>query len=213
MGDVSLSVAAFYVLAALAVVGGAGVAFSRNIVYSALSLMASFLGVAGLYVLLSADFLAAVQVILYVGGVLVLIIFAVMLTERLAERKLRAVNEQKGIALIVGVLLLLLLVGGLSRGAYKVHQPRLTVAEAAPEIEVEISLEKGRLKTEVTDRLEELPGGAPLNEGAMGTTEAVGRALMTDYVLPFEMASLLLLAAMVGAILFTRREDDGGTSN
>ena len=72
MEGLSLSAAVFYLLAAVTVVGAGGVAFSKNIIYSALSLMVSFLGVAGLYVVLNADFVAGVQVLIYVGGVLVL---------------------------------------------------------------------------------------------------------------------------------------------
>ena len=76
---------AFYLLAAMTLASGAVVALSRNIVHSAFSLLGTFLGVAGLYVLLSADFMAAAQLLVYVGGVLVLILFAVMLTNRIGE--------------------------------------------------------------------------------------------------------------------------------
>ena len=76
---------AFYILSAIAVASGAIVALSRNIVHSAFALLGTFVGVAGLYVLLSADFIAATQVMIYVGGVMVLILFAVMLTNRIGE--------------------------------------------------------------------------------------------------------------------------------
>src|SRR5512137_23304 len=82
-GPFTLADGVFYFLAVLAVGGAGGVAFSRNILYSALGLLAALLGVAGLYVFLSADFLAVAQVMIYIGGVLVL--FAVMLTNRIGE--------------------------------------------------------------------------------------------------------------------------------
>jgi len=76
-------IAVFYFFAALTLAGAAWVAFSRNIMHSAFALLATFFGVAGLYALLSADLMAVVQVLVYIGGILVLILFAVMLTSRL----------------------------------------------------------------------------------------------------------------------------------
>lgn len=81
----TLSSLVFYALAAATLVGALGVALSQNIIYSALSLLGALLGVAGLYVFLSADYLAVTQVLIYVGGVLVLILFSVMLTRRLDQ--------------------------------------------------------------------------------------------------------------------------------
>src|ERR1044071_6666267 len=73
----------FYLVALLVVASAAMVAFSHNIIYSAFSLLGTFAGVAGIYVFLGADFVAAVQLLIYVGGILVLILFAVMLTHRI----------------------------------------------------------------------------------------------------------------------------------
>src|SRR5436853_7938138 len=75
----------FYLVALLVVASAAMVAFSRNIIYSAFSLLGTFMGVAGIYIFLGADFVAAVQVLIYVGGILVLILFAVMLTHRITD--------------------------------------------------------------------------------------------------------------------------------
>src|SRR3989304_3752304 len=80
-----LSPVIFYLIAALTVGSAAMVAFSRNIVYSAFSLLGTFGGVAAIYVFRGADFVAGVQVLIYVGGILVLILFAVMLTHRIAD--------------------------------------------------------------------------------------------------------------------------------
>ena len=75
----------FYLVAALTIGSALIVAFSRNIVYSAFSLLGTFMGVAGLYAMLAADFVAVIQVLVYIGGILVLMIFAVMLTHRIAD--------------------------------------------------------------------------------------------------------------------------------
>src|SRR6202158_6411924 len=107
MSDVWVGTAVFYLVAALTVVSAAGVAFSRNIVYSAFALMGSFMGVAGLYVFLAADFVAVIQVLIYVGGILVLILFAVMLTHRIAD--VRVSNRSVG---RLAALVVLGLVGG-----------------------------------------------------------------------------------------------------
>src|SRR2546430_13484712 len=79
----SVATAVFYLIALITVVSAGMVAFSRNIIYSAFSLLGTFGGVAGLYVFLGADFVAAVQLLIYVGGILILILFAVMLTHRI----------------------------------------------------------------------------------------------------------------------------------
>ena len=80
-----LSVALFYAFAAFTVLSAAGVAFSKNILYSAFALLGTLFGVAALYVFLAADFVAGAQFLIYIGGVLVLILFAVMLTNRIAD--------------------------------------------------------------------------------------------------------------------------------
>ncbi len=167
MGDeVSLSVAAFYLLAALSVVGAGGVAFSRNIVYSALSLMVSFFGVAGLYVVLGADFVAGVQVLIYVGGVLVLTLFAVMLTAQIQDIEVsnRAVGTWGAVAIVAAIF---------------------TVT--------------CRAFAGASWRSEELTVTA-------SSTYAVGDALLNEYVLPFEVASMVLLTVLVGAVVLARKE-------
>ena len=105
-----ISTAVFYLIAIITVGSAVVVAFSRNIIYSAFSLLGTFAGVAGLYVFLGADFVAAVQVLIYVGGILVLILFAVMLTHRITDVEItnRAVGRLPGL-LVVGVFLALLI--------------------------------------------------------------------------------------------------------
>ncbi len=103
----------FYVLAALAVGGAAQVAFARNIVHSAFALLATFAGVAGLYALLSADLVAVIQLMVYVGGVLVLILFAVMLTARIDEANVSnpVIGRPVGVLILLAVAALLIYSG------------------------------------------------------------------------------------------------------
>lgn len=159
--------AMFYVLAALAVVGSAGVAFSRHILYSALSLMVALLGVAGLFVMLSADFVAGVQVLIYVGGVLVITLFAVMLTQGIQNVKVsnRAVGSAAAGLLTAGLFVVL-------------RRAMVSAQWVKPSVEMP----------------------------AKTSTYGIGDALLGQYVLPFEVASLVLLAVLVGAVVLTRKE-------
>lgn len=161
-----ISTAVFYLIAIITVGSAAVVAFSRNIIYSAFSLLGTFAGVAGLYVFLGADFVAAVQVLIYVGGILVLILFAVMLTHRITDVEItnRAAGRLPGL-LVVAVFLVLLI---------------QTIRET-PWIKVK----------EVVHQ---------------PTTARIGDLFLENYLLPFELASLVLLAAMIGAVVLSRKE-------
>jgi NAD(P)H-quinone oxidoreductase subunit 6 len=118
----------FYFLAALAVVGACLVAFSRSIVHSAFSLLGTFVGVAGLYALLSADLVAIIQLMVYVGGVLILILFAVMLTARVEEGK----GSNPTVGRIPGLLAMLAVAGLLVTTAVKAFGPRTVVDVDSP---------------------------------------------------------------------------------
>jgi NADH-quinone oxidoreductase subunit J len=128
-GYVSLKDLVWYSLAGLSVAGAAGVALSRNILYSAIGLLAALLGVGALYVFLSADFLAVTQLLVYVGGVLVLILFAVMLTSHIKDIKISnsGVGVLGGAALFAVTALLLIFVA--------VKTPFATVAVEPPLLE------------------------------------------------------------------------------
>ena len=154
----------FYVLAALTVGSAILVATLPNIIYAAVALLFTFGGVAGLYVLLSADFLAATQVLVYVGGILVLIMFAVFLSNQISSVKLS--NPVHFRLPAAGICLVLF--GTL---AYTAVSPAFA------------------LKARVTYQ---------------PTTAEIGELLMTRYLLPFEVASVLLLAALIGAALLSR---------
>ena len=161
-----ISTAVFYLIAIITVGSAVVVAFSRNIIYSAFSLLGTFAGVAGLYVFLGADFVAAVQVLIYVGGILVLILFAVMLTHRITDVEItnRAVGRLPG--LLVVAILLTLLVQSIRETSW------VQVKEVAHQ----------------------------------PTTAKIGDLFLENYLLPFELASLVLLAAMIGAVVLSRKE-------
>ena len=156
----------FFALAGIAIGSAMMVAFSRNIVHSAFALMGTFLGVAGLYVTLGADFLGAIQVLVYVGGILVLMLFAVMLTHRIGDVEVsnRAVGRLPALLVAAGVFALMVTAA---------RQATWGTAEPAPL--------------------------AP-------TTYGIGDALLTTYVLPFELASVVLLAALIAAVMLSRKE-------
>lgn len=162
----NVSTAVFYLIAAITIASAAMVAFSRNIIYSAFSLLGTFMGVAGIYVFLGADFVAAVQLLIYVGGILVLILFAVMLTHRITDVQItnRAAGQLPAL-LIVGVLLYLL----------------IQAVTETPWV-----------------KAKELIYAA--------TSWKIGDAFLDTYLLPFELASLVLLAAMIGAVVISRKE-------
>ncbi len=161
-----LSTAVFYLVAILTVGSALMVAFSRNIIYSAFSLLGTFAGVAGLYVFLGADFVAGVQLLIYVGGILVLILFAVMLTHRITDVEITNRAAGRIPALIVtGVFIYLL-----------VQTVRETPWVKAKEIVYQ------------------------------PTTAIIGDLFLDSYLLPFELASLVLLAALIGAVVLSRKE-------
>jgi NADH:ubiquinone oxidoreductase subunit 6 (subunit J) len=106
---------AFYALAAMVLVGGGLVVQSRNLVHAAVSLVPTLLGVAGLYVLLHAEFVTAIQILIYVGAITVLILFVILLTEGATGLRVRQRNEQVPLALLVCGGLAVLLLGVLVR--------------------------------------------------------------------------------------------------
>ena len=158
----------FVILAAVVVTGSLGVILLSNIVYSAFLLGGVFMAVAGLYLLLNASFVAAAQVLVYVGAVNVLILFAIML-----------VNKREELKPIKGLQVRKILSAGVCAGL-------LTLL----------------VRVDLTTPWD-LPGPKAIGEEA---TERIGEHLFTDYLLPFELASVLLLMAMIGAIVLARRD-------
>lgn len=159
----------FYLLSAVAVLTAAGVVFARNPVHSAFSLVISFLNVAGIYIMLGAEFLAAVQVIVYTGAILVLFLFVIMLVRPEEVRELgTAPRIQTALAWILGLALFFEIATVIATGVLTGQRGQYT-----------------------PDRIAE----------AGGNTQALGRVLYSDFLLPFEAASLVLLVAVVGAIV------------
>lgn len=156
----------FYFFALVTVVSAFIVVLSKNIIYSAFSLLFTFFGVAGLYVLLSADFLAVTQLLIYVGGILVLLLFGVMLTTKVVDVQMKTGTLQTFPAVILTAGL-----AGVLCGVFFVTQWKT----AAP----------SELKT---------------------TVPKIGEMLMTTYLLPFEIASVVLLVALIGAAMIARKE-------
>ena len=156
----------FYLFAGLAVVGALGVVTLKNLMHSALSLAVTLIAVAGVFVLLEATFLAAIQILLYAGGIMVLLVFAIMLTQRLMGDQQSQINHQWMVAL------------GLCAALGVVMRMVMSAASfpLAPS--------------------SDLPNNVA----------AVGERLLTTHVLPFELASMLLLAAMIGVVVIARRE-------
>jgi NADH-quinone oxidoreductase subunit J len=162
--------ALFYAFAALTLLCGLLVVanpFSRSPVHSALFLVLTIISMAGLFVLLHAFFLAAVQIIVYAGAVMVLFLFVIMLLD-LKEEERRKVRKAS------------LLGGVLAVGALAVLFLRSLLAAA--------------------------PGVSLAPPSVEGGTAALGRLLFTQYLLPFEIVSVLLLVAMVGVILLSKKE-------
>ncbi len=163
---------AFYAFAAVTIASALVAATARKIVHSAFSLMATFFGVAGIYAILGSDFLAVTQVVVYVGGILVLLVFGVLLTDRVPDE-------------------------------YRVTQPRhyLPAVLAAGLVFVSLAWAVGSTKWP-----DHVMGTVP-DEHMTSTVDAIGVSLLTDYLIPFEFASILLLVVLVGAARVAR----GGT--
>lgn len=157
-----------FCIVALVTIGSAAiVVLSRSLIYSAFALLFTFFGVAIVYVMLGADFLAATQVLIYVGGILILLLFGVMLTHRLYNLNLKTETFQ----LIPGLLIALAVFTSLALAATQTHWKRVEKPVAA-------------------------------------TTETIGKLFMEEYLLPFEIASILLLVALIGAAMLVRRRSD-----
>ena len=143
------------------------VVVSPNLVHSAVSLLFTLFGIAGLYVFLFADFLAATQVVIYVGGILVLIIFGVMLTNKIDKPVIESVSSNK----IIGVLISSFIFTILSIIVIQTKWPIIENSSSGP-----------------------------------STVELIGKLILGKYLLPFELVSILLLAALVGAALLARKK-------
>ena len=159
----------FAVLSLVIIVGALGVVLLENIVYSAFLLGGVFMSVAGLYLLLNASFVAAAQVLVYVGAINVLILFAIMLVNKKEDLKpMKYLNSRRLISTTICITLLSLLIRVDLSKVWEIANPNLSIGEES--------------------------------------TVRIGEHLFSDYLLPFEVASVLLLMAMIGAIVLARRD-------
>ncbi len=165
----------FYSFALLAIAGAIFTITRTSAVHSAISLIASLIGVAGLFLLQKAEFLFAVQILLYIGGVTVLFLFVIMLVNLDEAAAFRQFNGQWALALAAVIGAGLLTVGGIARHQHEQSAHADWAVAAAPAV----------------------PGE--------GNTERIADVLFSEYLVPFEATSLLLIVAMIGAVLLARK--------
>jgi len=157
---------AFGLTALAMAVGAIRVVTTKNVVHAALWLVLVLSGVAGIFVLLAAEFVAVVQVIVYIGAIVVLFLFGIMLTRAPIGHDAELDNDQRWASLIIGLVLFGVLASVLARAFGRQH----------------------------------------VNAPAVQRTAAVADSVFTTYVVPFEVVSLVLLAALVGAVVIARRD-------
>ncbi len=167
----------FYVFAGLTIVGALGVLLAKNILYAAFSLVLSFLGVAALYVLASADFVAIVQIMIYIGGVLVLMIFGIMLTSKskISDIYLTSQTYNRFTGFLAGAGLFAIFIFAILQANFatiswisKANQTQQTISQSS--------------------------------------VSGIGIELMTNAVLPFEVSGIVLLVALIGAAYIAGRK-------
>jgi NADH-quinone oxidoreductase subunit J len=162
-----MSTIIFWLFVLFTIASAFKVVHSHNLIYSALSLLLTLFGVTALYVFLWADFLAGVQIVVYIGGILILLLFGIMLTHKITSIQITQLNMQRGAAgaSAFGILMILL---------WMIFKTPWAVGSASEPV---------------------------------GTVREIGILLMTDYLLPFEVASILLLAALIGAAMLSRKTE------
>lgn len=166
--------AIFFILAALTIVSALMVVTRQNIIHAALWLIASFFGVAGLYMMMHAEFIAIVQILVYIGAISILVLFAIMLTRQVTGEGEQLFFKRWWVGLLVsGALFSAVLIPTLVNHPWNVPQP---AADAAAQ-----------------------------PEQVAGTVE-LGTAFMREYLLPFEVASVILLVALIGAVVIAFEE-------
>ncbi len=172
----------FYILGAVVLLSSLMVITRRNPMHAALWLLVTFFALAGIYLLMSAEFVAAIQIIIYAGGILVLYIFVIMLVDLSKEASIRAAfhkRRQLLTAVVIAFLVMatLLWVSGQGIVAFSITDPSVAATNGAD------------------------------------TTRAFAKELFLTYLYPFEVASVLLLVAMIGAVILARRSRPAITSN
>ena len=163
-----MDAALFYFLAGVILIPALAVVFSENLFHAGLSMIVSFLGIAAIYVMLSAPFVAGMQVLVYAGAIAVLLLFAFMLTHDIMKPMEGPTRVQQGSSAIA----CLLLAGAIGRVL-------------------------------MSSKWENLQG----NSGEGVSLTALGTAFLSDYLVPFELISILLLITLIGAVVIARKEE------
>jgi NADH-quinone oxidoreductase subunit J len=158
---------AFWSLAIVLVGSALAVVLSRNLFHSVLWLALALTGTAGVFLLLQAEFLAAVQLLLYAGGIVTIVVFAIVVTERLVGERISQTNRRITAGAVTSLALIALVVNTIFR------QPLPAATQS-------------------------LPGDL---------TRRLGESVLMQFVLPFELLGVLMLAALLGAVYFARPED------
>ena len=224
----------FIVFGALALIGAVAVVGFKNPVYSAIALIGTFFAQAGLFILLGAHFVAAVQVIVYAGAIMVLFLFVIMLLNLGSVRVDRPkAGIAKGAAIVLGIIFALEGVyiavnaskdtavarvkqesavdGGAITEAQlkKISEMEATYQLTRDEINAEYLSAGKTVESLTADEAQKL---IQTLQGEMGTTERIGSVLFGKFLLPFEVTSLILLAALIGVIVLVKREQPKGAS-
>jgi NADH:ubiquinone oxidoreductase subunit 6 (subunit J) len=164
---VTLEPIAFWGLAAILLASALAVVLTKNLFHSVLYLALALVGTAGIFLTLDAEFLAAVQILLYAGGVVTIVVFAIVVTERLVGDRLTQTSRHLASGFIAAGLLLVVLVAFIRSAPW--------------------------------------PLAAPVMRGDL--TRAIGQAVLTRWVLPFELLAVLFVAGLLGAIYFARPDE------
>ncbi len=160
----------FYIIIAVACFSAGFILFTNNILYAAFSFVVTLLCIAAIYIFSNAEFIAVSQIMIYVGGIIVLIIFGIMLTAKTKDDKAVVGSHNKFLALISSLAIFVMLVSVIGAINFTKHK---------------------------------LVSGSNLQK--------IGEGIMTDYLLPFELAAVLLLIALIGATVIASKKEGGTT--
>lgn len=183
----------FYALAGVIVASAILVVSVRNLFHSALALALTMFGISGIYLYLGWEFLAAVQVLIYVGAVTVLIIFGIMLTRKVMDDNARVMNNQVLLSFVAAVAVLLILFEVIGRSSFQQNDHPTVVMMAASSL------------NETT----QTAASASLPESYQNDVLSLGSALLkpqNGFAFAFEFVSILLLSALVGAVVIARKD-------
>lgn len=177
----------FYIFAAIMIIGGLMVVFMRNPVSSALSMVLSFLGLAGLFIGLNAYFVGILQILVYAGAIMVLFIFIIMLLDLKKQEKINLKGASIAAGVVVPLVLVIQLAGVLTSQQDSPKAPELTLTEAAADYEKNTVIHK------------------KLSTGTLPDIHLIGRKLFTDYNFPLQVIAVLLLVATVGCVALSKK--------